>query len=151
MHYPPPHVPLVPPMPLTPIAPPTLLTSQPALPTHLIGTTPLGFPHLQLTHLAHATQSLHSHCPPCPSYLHHQHCSLLLCQLPSPPSPCPCSQSSQTFRVCSYQATLPLNISHCLSCSPCLHYTDHPAFAIDFTLTAYTIFLTHITHSCHQQ
>src|ERR1700731_2521641 len=66
------------------------------LPTHLIGTTPLGLPHLHLllhfclTHLVCATKSPHSHCQPYPSYLHHLHCSLLLlCQLPIPPSPCP--------------------------------------------------------------
>src|SRR6202040_4317969 len=74
-HYPPPHVPLVPPMPLTPIAP-TLLTSQPALPTHLIGTTPLGLPHLHsscltsdsLTLLMPPNHSTHTVHPAHPTY-----------------------------------------------------------------------------------
>src|ERR1700720_4743591 len=92
MHYPPPHVPLVPPMPLTPIAP-TLLTSQPALPTHLIGTTPLGLPHLHsscltsdsltllmppnhsthtvhLAHPAYTSSTAQCYCANCPSSQH---------------------------------------------------------------------------------
>src|ERR1700719_3106534 len=59
--------------------------------------------------------------------------------------PCPCPQSSQTFRVYSQQVTQPLNVSPCLSCSPYLYCTSHPACAIP----CHSQYLHHPPHPPH--
>src|SRR3984893_9783661 len=85
------------------------------LPTHLIGTTPLGLPHLHsscltsdsLTLLMPPNHSTHTVHPAHPTYttgIAHFYCDN--CQVLPVHAPT-CYQSSPTCRVCSHQVTLP--------------------------------------------
>ena len=144
MHYPPPHVPLVPPMPLTPNC-----TIHPA---HLGTCTACPLTSLAQHHLAYLTCTLPV------SLLTHSPCSchpitpLTLSTLPillTPPALLtfivPTAQSSQSMpppvpshlrpSESAVIKSLYPQYKASLSCSPCLHCTDHPACAI------------HVTHS----
>src|ERR1700730_9992354 len=66
-------------------------------------------------YLTHTVHPAHPNYTTCMAHTYCANCPVLPVHAPT------CSQSAQTFRACSQQVTLPLNISPYPSCSPCLH------------------------------